>query len=141
MMRAGTGIVHSEFNHSKAEQVHLLQLWILPRTRGLKPAWEQRRFAREERLGKLLPVVSSGDKSGTLAIDQDAVIYLGNLRGGEQVTHTAPPARKTYLFLISGGLTVNGTLVAAGDQARVAGEPELQLQAQTDSELILLDLP
>ena len=141
MMRAGTGIVHSEFNHSKADPVHLLQLWILPRTRGLKPGWEQHRFTREDRLGKLLPVVSSGDKPGTLAIDQDAVIYLGSLRGGEQVIHTVQPNRRTYLFLISGSLALNGTPLAAGDQARIANEAELRLQGQTDSELILLDLP
>jgi redox-sensitive bicupin YhaK (pirin superfamily) len=68
VMSAGTGIMHSEYNHSKENPVHFIQLWILPRTQGLKPRWEQRRFSRNERAGKLLPVVSAGDLAGTLAM-------------------------------------------------------------------------
>jgi len=141
VMSAGTGIVHAEYNHSRERPLHLLQLWITPRTKGLPPRWEQRRFTVEDRMGKLLPVVSGGDVPATLIFDQDAVIYVSSLGAGQEVTHKSRPGRKPYLFVITGSLTVNGTLVAAGDQARIADEPELALQATEAAELIFLDLP
>ncbi len=141
VMSAGTGIVHSEYNHSQEKPLHLLQLWILPRTRGLKPHWEQRQFAPADRLGRLLPVVSSGELTGTLAIDQDAQVYVSTLAAGSEVKHQSRQHRKAYLFAIEGDLSVNGTPLAAGDQARIADEPELGIQSAKDSELILLDLP
>jgi redox-sensitive bicupin YhaK (pirin superfamily) len=141
VMSAGAGITHSEFNHSKTEPVHLLQLWVLPRTKKLTPRWEQKQFSAAERTGKLLPVVSSGDVPGTLAIDQDAAIYLSALKSGDEVTHRSRDGRKAYLFVIAGGVTLNGEALAAGDQARVAEETELRLRASADAEVILLDLP
>ncbi len=141
VMSAGTSIVHSEYNHSKDRPVHLLQLWIVPRTKGLKPRWEQRRFTRPQRSGKLLPVVSSGSVPQTLAIDQDAVIYLSALRPGQEAVHKSSPGRKAYLFVVGGKLDLNGASLAAGDQARIADESHLTLKATGDTELILLDLP
>ena len=141
VMSAGTGITHSEYNHSQEKPVHLLQLWILPRSKGLKPRWEQRRFSRDERSGKLLPVVSAGDLAGTLTIDQNAQIYVSALQAGQEVVHKSQAGRKVYLFVIAGSLTANGAPLAAGDQARIADEPELKIQTTQDSELMLLDLP
>ncbi len=141
VMSAGTGITHAEYNHSKSEPVHLMQLWILPRTKGLKPRWEQRRISPESRRGKVLPVVSSGSVDGTLAIDQDTVIYLSSLRGGDEVSLNGGAKRHAYLYVINGSLSVNGTTLESGDQARIAREPSLQIDARADSELILLDLP
>ncbi|MGH7405901.1 MAG: pirin family protein, partial [Candidatus Methylomirabilales bacterium] len=122
VMSAGAGIVHAEYNHSRERPVHLLQLWITPRTKGLPPRCEQRRFTVEERMGKLLPVVSGGDVPETLIFDQDALIYVSSLRAGQEVIHKTQPGRKAYLFVIIGSLTVNGTPLAAGDQARIADE-------------------
>ena len=141
VMSAGRGIVHSEYNHSKEHQVHLHQIWILPRTKGLKPRWEQRRFSPADRDGKLLPVVSAGDPPGTLTIDQDATLYVSAPRRGQELVHTSRAGRKAYLFVIAGSLRVNGTTLAQGDQARIAEEPELALRAIEDTDLILLDLP
>ncbi len=141
MMSAGTGIVHSEYNHSKEYPVHFLQLWIMPRTKGLSPRYEQRQFTPEDRRGKLLPVVSGGSIPGTLRIDQDAAIYVSALLARQEAIYKSRASRKGYLFLIAGSLTVNGVGLAAGDQARIADEPELTLQMMEDSELILLDLP
>ena len=141
VMSAGTGIVHSEYNHSTEHPVHLLQLWILPRTKGLAPRWEQRRFSRGDRNGKLLPVVSGGAIPETLTIDQDAMIYVSALPTGQGVTHKSQSDRSAYLFVIAGSLALNGTLLAAGDQARIAHEPELTLRATEEAEMILLDLP
>ena len=141
VMSAGTGITHSEYNHSKTEPLHLLQLWILPRTRGRKPRWEQRDFSQQLQGGKLLPVVSGGDVPGTLTIDQDEQIYLSSLAPGQEVTLRSRPGRKAYLFAMEGGLQVNGAALAAGDQARIAGETKMKIRGDSDSRLILLDLP
>jgi redox-sensitive bicupin YhaK (pirin superfamily) len=141
VMSAGTGVRHSEYNHSKEEPLHLLQLWILPRTRGLKPRWEQRVFSRDERGGKLLPVVSDGDVDATLHIDQDAQVFVSALKKGDRVVHASRPGGKAYLFVIEGEVGLNGTTLAQGDQARLADEKELKFEAKQDSELILLDLP
>ena len=140
-MSAGTGIVHAEYNHSKQHPVHLLQLWVIPRTKGLPPRWEQRQFTPADRLGKLLPVVSAGHLQGTLAIDQDATIYVSALRAGQEIIHKSRAGRRAYLFVIAGSLTGNGIPLAAGDQGRIADEPELTLRATGEAELMLLDLP
>lgn len=141
VMSAGKGIVHSEYNHSVEHPLHFLQLWIMPRTRGRKPRWEQRHFDAARRQGKLLPVVSSGDIPETLSIDQDVAIYISSLRAGDRVEHGSSAGRKAYLFIISGSATLNGILLAAGDQARIANEPKLALHASQSAELIFLDLP
>jgi hypothetical protein len=141
VMSAGSGIVHSEYNHSKERPVHLLQLWILPRTKGLRPRWEQRRFTPAERTGTLLPVVSDGKVPGTLHIDQDATIYVSALQAGQELEHRTRAGRKAYVFVIAGELTLNGAPLAAGDQARIADEPTLSLKAVEEAEVILLDLP
>lgn len=147
VMRAGRGIVHSEYNHSQSDPLHLLQLWVLPRTKGLDPGWQQRTFDKTARAGKLLPVVVPGDPAaapavdGALAIDQDATIYLSSLAAGQQVTHTSPAGRKAYLFVIDGEVQLNGVTLATGDQARIADETRFTIAATKNAELILLDLP
>jgi len=140
VMSAGKGIMHAEYNASKEKPAHLMQLWILPKHKGNKPRWEQKQFTPEEREGKLLPVVSSGNVPGSLAIDQDATIYVSALKTGQQVTHENQGTH-AYLFVIDGNVTVNGKPLAMGDQARVADEKKLEIRADKDAELILLDLP
>ncbi len=141
VMSAGKGIMHSEFNHSTEKPVHLLQLWVMPRTRGSTPRWEQKQFTPDQRRGKLLAVVSAGEIPGTLSIDQDAVIYVSSLKRGQSVTHAIGRGRRAYLFVIAGELSVNGTTHLAGDQARITDTETLELEASKDAELILLDLP
>jgi len=141
VMSAGSGIQHSEYNHSKDTPVHLMQIWIFPRTDGSKPRWEQHQFARSERQDKLLPIVSGGEIDGTLKIDQNAQIYVSALAAGREVRHDTEAHRKTYLFAIDGEVSVNGAKLAAGGQARIADEPVLNIKAGKDSEIILLDLP
>jgi redox-sensitive bicupin YhaK (pirin superfamily) len=142
VMSAGTGLLHSEKNDSD-RPVHLLQLWLMPRHKGNVPRWEQKQFTAAERSGKLLPVVSSidGKGDGTLKIDQDATIYVSSLNAGARVSHTQAAGRHAYLFVISGGVTVNGRAMAQGDQARIADEVKLVIAATSDAELMLLDLP
>ncbi len=145
VMSAGKGIVHSEYNRSSERPLHLLQLWIFPRKKNLTPRWEQRQFTEAERSGRLLPVVSDGALPGTLKIDQDAAIYLSRLAAGQQVTQETRPGRKEYLFVISGGISLNGRReeqsLAAGDQARLDGETHIEIQGNKDAEFIYLDLP
>ena len=141
VMSAGRGIMHAEYNASDKDDVHLLQLWILPRHQNNQPRWEQRQFTADQRHGKLLPVVSSGNVPGTLAIDQDATIYVSSLKAGERVVHESKPGRHAYLFVIRGGASLNGKSLSEGDQARIADEQRLEIRADRDAELMLLDLP
>ncbi|HWE01971.1 MAG TPA: pirin family protein [Tepidisphaeraceae bacterium] len=141
VMSAGRGIVHAEYNHSKQKPAKLMQLWILPRNRGNTPRWEQKRFTPQERAGKLLPVVSSGNAAGTLAIDQDATVFVSKLAAGQSVTHDSASGRHGYLFVIDGAVTVNDRALSKGDQARIKDEAKLAIVAGSDAELIYLDLP
>jgi redox-sensitive bicupin YhaK (pirin superfamily) len=140
VMSAGRGIVHSEQIASATDPMRLLQLWILPRTKSGTPRWEQKQFTQPERSGKLLAIVSDGSVPGSLAIDQDAVIYVSDLKAGQSVAHQNRRSH-AYLFAINGSATVNGTALAAGDQARIKAEPRLDIKATQDAQLLLLDLP
>ncbi len=141
VMSAGKGITHAEYNHSQTTPVHFLQLWVMPRTRGSKPRWAQRQFSPKEREGRLRAVVSSGNVPDTMHIDQDAMIYVGTLKPGQEIPQPIAKNRKGYLFVISGALSLNDKKLAAGDQARIEDEENLRLKAEGPSELIYLDLP
>lgn len=143
VMSAGRGIVHAEHNPSPTEPMRLIQLWILPRRNGNPPRWAQKPFTAADRKNRLLAVVSPDEAAvdGTLTIDQDATIYVSSLDAGRAVTHQSAPGRHAYLFVIAGELTVNGHTLGNGDQARIKGEPTLQIAAPRDAEFILLDLP
>jgi redox-sensitive bicupin YhaK (pirin superfamily) len=150
-MSAGTGIRHSEFNPSEKDPVHLIQLWIIPAVQHLRPSWEQKSFSLSGRSGKLLPIAVPAGKNGNASstavqIHQDATIYTSLLAPGESVTHKLAPGRRAYIFVINGNLNLNGETLAAGDQARVSNEPELQLSgahspAEIRADFLLLDLP
>jgi quercetin 2,3-dioxygenase len=143
VMSAGRGIVHAEANPSPTEPMRLLQLWLLPRHRGLEPRWAQRPYTREDRHNRLLPVVSPTDAplDGALTIDQDATIYVSSLDAGKELTHESRPGRHAYFFVINGQAELNGRPLKHGDQARIADETRLSIKATTDAELMLLDLP
>jgi redox-sensitive bicupin YhaK (pirin superfamily) len=150
-MSAGTGVRHSEFNHSEKAPVRLLQLWILPAVQRLRPSWEQKSFSLSAREGTLLPIAVPAGKNGNttssaVQIHQDATIYTALLAPGQLVTHKLGQGRRAYIFVINGNLKLNGEILAAGDQARVSAERELQLSAGPDSgatpaDFLLLDLP
>jgi redox-sensitive bicupin YhaK (pirin superfamily) len=142
VMSAGKGIFHAEQNASAEKPLRLLQIWIQPRSQGNPPRWEQRQFGKDERAGRLLPVVSGGDVAQTLTIDQDATIYVSSLRAGESVTHAVGSERRhAYVFVVTGEVILNGRELAAGDQARLADEVTIDIAATTDAELMLIDLP
>jgi len=140
VMSAGRGIYHAEGNPSD-EPMRLLQLWLMPRHRSNEPRWEQKPFTRDDRHNRLLPVVSSGDVAGTLAIDQDATIYVSSLDAGKTLEHASQPGRSAYFFVINGEAELNGQPLKAGDQARINDEASLTIRATKDAEVMLLDLP
>ena len=141
VMSAGKGITHAERNPSNEKPVHLLQIWIIPRTRGGEPRYEQRPFSSAARTNRLLPVVSGGDVADTITIDQDATVYVSSLNRGQRLAHAAKPNRHAYLFVTRGQVVVNGHIVETGDQLRAEDETTLTIDANEEAELILLDLP
>jgi redox-sensitive bicupin YhaK (pirin superfamily) len=154
-MSAATGVRHSEYNPSKKDPVHLLQLWIMPAVQHLKPSWEQKSFSLADRSGKLLPIAvpvgSNGlpranSVSGPVQIHQDAKIYTSLLAPGQSTTHQLAQGRRAYIFVIGGNVKLNGETLGPGDQARVTVERELQLVAPSESgapaaDFLVLDLP
>jgi len=139
-MSAGTGVMHSEFNASQTEPVHLLQIWILPEAEGLRPGYEQKVFAPEEKTGKLKLVASREGGDGALKIHQNVALYNAVLKGGEAVGHRLAPGRHAWVQVIKGAVSVNGTALAAGDGAAVSDETSLDIRAGEDAEILLFDL-
>ena len=142
-MTAGSGIMHSEFNHSQEKPLRLLQMWVFANKKELTPSWEQKKFAKEERINKLLPVViSENTKDGNaLRIHQDAAFYLSTLIPGSKVEHTLSTGRKSYLFVIDGEIKLNDNLMQTRDAAMIEKENSLVIKAEKPTELILIDLP
>lgn len=141
IMSAGTGIRHSEFNHSKTEPVHFLQIWIVPDREGIAPRYAQKRFPDEEKRGRLRLVGSSDGNEGSIVIRQDAQLFAALLNTGEQVTHETAAGRRAWLQVVRGTVRVNGHDVGAGTGVAAENEPKLTMSAQADgTELLLFDL-
>ncbi len=141
VMTAGSGVVHSEFNPSETEPLHLLQIWIMPDARGHAPRHLQRTFDRDARKNVLLPVVAGQNGNGGLAIHQDAALYLSELDPGRVVSHTLAPGRRAYVFVTAGELLVNGQRLGPSDAAAVEEETDLKFESSAPSAFVLLDLP
>lgn len=139
-MSAGTGVTHSEFNASKTEPVHLLQIWLLPERRGLTPGYEQKHFLEAQRRNRLCLVAARDAREGAVAIHQDASVYASILGRGEGVTHTLAPERHAWVQVARGALRVNGTLLPQGEGAAISDESEVSLSAEEAAELLLFDL-
>jgi redox-sensitive bicupin YhaK (pirin superfamily) len=139
-MSAGTGITHSEFNHSDTEPVRLLQIWILPSQKGITPGYEQLSFSSEEKLGRLKLIASPDGKDGSITIHQDANLYASVLTPGNTVSHFPKPGRRSYIQVASGQLEMNGHKLTEGDGAAIENETEIQLQSPIGAEVLLFDL-
>jgi redox-sensitive bicupin YhaK (pirin superfamily) len=139
-MTAGTGIMHSEFNPSSTEPVHLYQIWLFPEGKGLSPSYEQKAFADEEKHNRWRLVASRDGREGSLTIHQDAEIHLARLEEGRQLAHSVSPGRHVWLQVLRGAATLNGQSLDAGDGAAVSEESKLTVEAATDAELLLFDL-
>jgi redox-sensitive bicupin YhaK (pirin superfamily) len=141
VMSAGTGVRHSEFNHSHTDLVHLLQIWIVPKFTGIKPNYQEKFFDAADKRGQLRLVVSPDGRDGSLAIVQDASIYAGLLDGDERVEHTVAPGRNAYAHVARGELTLNGHPLKAGDGMKIAEETVLTLSDGNNAEVLVFDLP
>ena len=139
-MTAGTGVTHSEFNPSAGEQVHLLQIWILPERSGLPPGYEQRTFSADERRDRLKLVASRSARDGSLTVHQDADLFAAFLSPGQELVHALGPTRHAWVQVARGALAVNGTEVAAGDGVALSEEPRVVLRAEQPTEILLFDL-
>ena len=139
-MSAGTGVQHSEFNASKTEPIHLLQIWILPQRRGVTPKYDQIALRDLPGKGPLKLVASPAGGEGRLQINADANLFVGQLDAGQKIEHALAPGRHAWLQLISGKLTLNGQNLEAGDGAAVNGERSLVITAEVPSHFLLFDL-
>jgi quercetin 2,3-dioxygenase len=139
-MSAGTGITHSEFNASKSEAVHFLQIWILPESRGGQPSYEQKTFNSVDRQGRLRLVLSRDGRDGSVEIHQDASLFSGLFEGGQRVRHELLPKRNAWLQLARGEIDLNGQRMKAGDGASFSDESAVEINSIGPSEVLLFDL-
>jgi redox-sensitive bicupin YhaK (pirin superfamily) len=140
-MSAGRGILHSEFNHSDTETVHLLQIWILPKLTGIQPGYAQEHFPLAERRGRLQLVASEDGREGSLSMNTDASLYASILEAGDKVTYTKPENRAVYVHVARGTLILNGTVLQAGDAMAIRTETELAFATESTAEFLVFDLP
>jgi quercetin 2,3-dioxygenase len=139
-MTAGTGINHSEFNHSTTEPVHLLQIWILPDTLNLTPSYEQKAFPTAEKQGKLRLVAAKDGRNGAVTIHQDADMYVGLLDADDRISYQVKPDRYIWLHVAQGEVAVNGQLLTAGDAIAYTDGHLLELSSHSSGEILLFDL-
>jgi quercetin 2,3-dioxygenase len=137
---AGTGIRHSEFNASRDEPVHFLQIWIMPERRGIEPGYEQKAFRAEEKRGHFRLVASRDGREGSVTIHQDARLYATVLFKGARAAHDLAEGRLAWIQVARGRARLNGDVLEAGDGAGVDGPGTLELEGESDAEVLLFDM-
>ena len=140
-MSAGTGVTHSEFNPSATEEVHFLQIWLLPEALRLTPGYEQKHFTAADKRGRLRLIAAHDGGDGAVVIHQQARVYAGLLDGTESTKFSVAPGRRAWLQMARGALSVDDVRLAAGDGARTAGPAQLTLHGGMDAEVLVFDLP
>jgi len=140
-MSAGTGVVHSEYNHLPSDEVHFLQIWIQPHGKGMKPAYEQRSFTPEERRGRWCLVATGDSREGALHLNQDSDLYSTLLPAGTRLRHELRPDHHAWLQVARGEITLGDETLEPGDGAAFSGVPGVEISALSDAELLLFDLP
>jgi redox-sensitive bicupin YhaK (pirin superfamily) len=138
-MSAGSGVMHSEFNPKSDEAAHLLQIWIQPDKKGVKPRYDERSFVAAEP-GKWQLVTSKAGRDGSIAIHQDAELWLAKLEPSQKIAHTVAPKRHGWLHVAEGKVNLNGQTLSGGDAAAVDGQSALELSALDRSQVLLFDL-
>lgn len=139
-MTAGTGVQHSEFNHSQDKELHLLQIWIYPEKNGLEPGYEQTRYSRNEKLNRLRLVGSRDGVDGSITIHQDVNLFASILETGKSVSLDLPSNRKAFVQVVSGDIIVNDERLSAGDGAQLEDEHAINISASTEAEFLLFDM-
>lgn len=140
LMSAGTGVAHSEFNHSADEGVHFLQIWIAPNVKGAQPRYQQKNIADEEKRGKFRQILSPDGAEDSLLLRQDARVYAGRLDGAETAKVEVGADRYAYVHVARGSVKLNGVELGEGDGARIRSERELSFSDGHDAEVLVFDL-
>lgn len=140
LMSAGSGVAHSEFNHSSSRGVHFLQIWIVPNQAGAEPRYQQEHFSEAQKRGRLQLIISPDSAQGSLAVRQDARVYAGLFDGNEAATLTLAEQRYAYIHVARGSVQVNGQRLQAGDGARLRDESQIHLSHGEDAEVLVFDL-
>ena len=139
-LSAGTGVTHSEFNGSKSDQVHFLQIWIEPKSNGIAPSYEQKNFSVADKKGRLRLVASPDGAEGSVTIHQDAWVYATVLDGADFVTQRVGAAHRVYVHVARGEVEVNGKRLVAGDGLKIVAESEITMSRGVDAEVLLFDM-
>lgn len=139
-MSAGTGVVHSEFNHAQGETTHFLQIWIIPNVTGIAPSYEQKTIPEEKKRGALCLVASPDGAHGSVMLHADAALYAGLFDGNESAELALAPDRKAYVHLVRGALEINGQQLGTGDAALLEHESRIKLAKGLDAEVLVFDL-
>jgi hypothetical protein len=139
-MSAGTGVVHSEANHSKTERVRFLQIWIEPERRGLPPGYEQKAFSPEERRGKLRLVASRDGREGSVTVHQDVSLYAALLDAGQSTKVAVAPGRRAWVQVARGSVVADGQVLGEGDGAAVDGQTAVTIEGRDAAEVLVFDL-
>ncbi len=139
-MSAGTGVMHSEFNASDSEPVHFLQIWVQPEEKGLKPSYEQKTFAYEEKRGRLRLVGSRDGRKGSVTIHQDVDLYATVLSEGDRVSHVLSDGRKGWVQVAQGSAVLNDEQLYQGDGVAIEGSATLTLTGTSEAEVLLFDM-
>lgn len=140
-LRAGTGVTHSEYNHSQTEPVHFLQIWIVPGRLGAVPHYDQRALAEAERENRWLLMASSSGREGSIEIQRDVDVYSARLDQDVRLTRASGEGRGAWLQVVRGRVQVAGAELAAGDAAAFAAGEGLELVGAGEAELLLFDVP
>jgi redox-sensitive bicupin YhaK (pirin superfamily) len=139
-MSAGRGVLHSEFNPSRTEPTHFLQIWVLPKSAGTRPSYEQKHFTDEQKRGRLALIASPTGEDGSVTINQDASIYAGLFDGDERAEQEVAPGRRAYVHVARGEVTVNGTPLHAGDALKAVDPRRITIEGGRNAEILLFDL-
>jgi len=139
-MTAGTGVHHSEFNHSETETVHLLQIWILPEENSLQPGYEQQHFDRKDKLNQWRLIASRDARESSMRVHQAVDLYASVLEAGHELRHSFAAGQSGFLQIVSGSVAANGEQLTAGDGATIQDVDELIFEATSEAEAILFDM-
>ncbi len=139
-MSAGTGVRHSEFNHSKEGATHFLQIWIEPNVQGIDPSYEEKHFDAASKRGKLKLIASPDGREGSVTVHADAMLYATFMSGEDRLEHRLEKNRRAYVHVARGSVSVNGIALVAGDALKVWGEATVELDKAADAEVLLFDL-
>jgi len=139
-MTAGSGVQHSEFNHSQTDELHLLQIWLFPEENDLAPGYEQEIFSREDKLDQLRLIASRDGRDGSVTVHQQVDLYASILQANSEIEHIIADSHKVFVQIISGVVTVNGQSASAGDGLQISNENKLIIAGKAEAEFLVFDM-